>query len=268
MPMPELPEVETVVREIRPNITGKRIERLDLFWSKTFEQRFNMPLVGRTITNVARIGKYIICKLDRGSLVIHLRMSGQLLLNPAAPPAYLRVQMHLNGGILLAFNDMRKFGRWYLVQSEKELLANVGMDALDPEFTAERFVLMLKSSRMRIKPFLLSQRFIAGLGNIYVDESLFRSGIHPLSVCASIPATDAERLFTQIQTILRFAITHMGSTISDYRDANGKVGNAQNFFYVYQQQGRPCVRCGAIIIKQKTNGRGTHWCPDCQKMYG
>ena len=265
--MPELPEVETVVREIRPHITGKQVAGLEVFWPKSFEQRFSLPLVGRTIKSVERIGKYIICRLDKGYLTIHLRMSGQLLLNPSRPPVYLRVQMQLNDGTKLAFNDMRKFGRWYLTSTRKELLTRVGMDALDPALSPQRFIRMLHKSRMRIKGWLLSQRFVAGLGNIYVDESLFRSGIHPLSVSAVIPEAVAERLFDEIRTVLRFAIKNMGSTISDYRDANGKVGNAQNFFYVYQQQGRPCVQCGTVIEKHKISGRGTHICPNCQICY-
>ncbi len=266
--MPELPEVETVIREIRPRITGKKIEKLDVLWPKTFEHRFRIPLAGRTIVQVDRIGKYIILKLDKGNLIIHLRMSGQLLLNPAAIPAHLRVLMHMEGGLRMAFNDVRKFGRWYFVQSEKEVLKQIGMDALAPELTCTVFKKMLKKSGMGIKAFLLSQRFIAGLGNIYVDESLFRSRIHPLSVSAKLSAEAAGRLFAEIRKVLNFAIDQMGSTISDYRDANGKVGNAQNFFYVYQQQGRPCVTCGATILKQKISGRGTHFCPECQKLYG
>ncbi len=266
--MPELPEVETVIREIRPQITGRQIEKLDIFWPKTFEHRFHIPIVGRTIEQVSRLGKYILLKLDKGNLIIHLRMSGQLLINPQSEPAHLRISMQLTDHIHLAFNDVRKFGRWYFVRNEREVLGRVGMDALDPELNLEVFEAMLKTTRMRIKAFLLSQRFIAGLGNIYVDETLFRSGIHPLSVSERISGEAAQKLFLNIKKVLTFAIKHMGSTISDYRDANGKVGNAQNFFYVYQQQGKPCIVCGTPIEKHKIHGRGTHLCPQCQQLYG
>ncbi len=266
--MPELPEVETIIREIRPRITGRLIKELDVFWAKTFENRLQIPIVGRRIEQVSRLGKYILIKLDEGNLIIHLRMSGQILINPSVKPSHMRVLMRLENGINMAFNDVRKFGRWYFVQSLNEVVKKVGMDALDPRFTPVLFAELLKKSKMGIKAFLLSQRYIAGLGNIYVDESLFRSRIHPLSVSAKISRKAAGHLFEEIRNVLTFAIEHMGSTISDFRDANGKVGNAQNFFYVYQQQGRPCVRCGTLIKKQKISGRGTHFCPDCQKKYG
>jgi len=266
--MPELPEVETVVREIRHRLTGKRIRAMDVLWHKTLDSRCRQTLIGQKIIRVDRKGKYILLELEQSWLIIHLRMTGQLLLNPSSPPAHLRILLELNDGMKLAFNDVRKFGRWYHVQSVGEILNRVGMDAMDDAFTAEKFIRLLSNSRTRIKPFLLSQRFIAGLGNIYVDESLFRSAIHPLSICSEINNAAAKKLFNEIREVLTFAIENMGSTISDYRDANGRVGNAQNFFYVYQQQGRACKFCGTIIEKMRVAGRGTHYCPTCQIIYG
>ncbi len=269
--MPELPEVETVVRELKSYLPGRKIKNVTVFWDKTFVNNCTVQIEDQSVQSLDRRGKYIIIHLEHSVLIVHLRMTGQLLFqqkNSSAITAnHLRVAFSFKDGSALLFNDVRKFGRIYHVQSAEEKLQKVGIDAVDPKLTASQFYRMLQSSKMNIKAFLLSQRFVAGMGNIYVDESLFRSRIHPASVSAKITKAGAKRLFNEMQTVLSFAIENMGSTISDYRDANGNVGNAQNFFYVYQQQGKPCVTCGSPIKKIKHAGRGTHFCGQCQILY-
>ncbi len=268
--MPELPEVETVIRELRPLLFHRRITGYNVFWEKTCVNKTSEPLIGQTIGTLWRKGKYLIVPLERSSLVIHLRMTGQLLFVPATEAMklkHVRIKFMFDNGTTLYYNDMRKFGRIYHVQEIDGLLSKVGIDAMDSAFTVDYFTQRLKQSRMNIKALLLSQRLVSGLGNIYVDESLFRAGIHPASIAGKIPAVKIRRLHEQIQFVLRFAVDHMGSTISDYRDAFGNVGETQKFFQVYQQQGKACIQCSRAIEKIRVAGRGTHFCPNCQKLY-
>ncbi len=269
--MPELPEVETVVRELKSYLPGRKIKNITVHWHKSFVNNCSVQLEDQSIQSLGRRGKYIIIYLEHSVLIVHLRMTGQLLFQQKNSSAirtnHLRVAFNFYNGSALLFNDVRKFGRIYHMKQADEKLQNVGIDAVDPTLTASEFYRMLQSSKMNIKAFLLSQRFVAGMGNIYVDESLFRAGIHPASISAKITKASAKRLFDEMRRTLSFAIENMGSTISDYRDANGKVGNAQNFFVVYQQQGKPCVNCGKTITKIKHAGRGTHFCGQCQKLY-
>ena len=269
--MPELPEVETVVRELKTYLPGKKIKRISVYWHKTFVNGCTQKAEGQTIQSLSRRGKYILISLNRSALIVHLRMTGQLLFLQKEATAknalHVRTALHFEDGSVLLFNDVRKFGRIYHVHSVNEKLDRLGVDALDPQFNASGFYTMLQAANMNIKAFLLSQRFVSGLGNIYVDESLFRAEIHPASVSKKISRKKAEKLFDTMRSVLEFAILNMGSTISDYRDANGNVGNAQHFFYVYQQQGKPCVTCGSAIKKMKHAGRGTHFCPKCQTLY-
>jgi len=266
--MPELPEVETVVRELKPELSGKILTGIDVLWPKTFRAKSQTPLKGRCIKTVARKGKYIVFQLDRGALVVHLRMTGQLLFTiNKKQSAHVRAVFKLNNGLRLYFRDVRKFGRIDYVDNAQDILAAVGIDALNPDLDERNFFKILQKSRMNLKAFLLSQKFISGLGNIYVDESLFRAGLHPASIAEKIPLPEALRLFKEIRFVLNFAVEHMGSTISDYRDAFGNSGGAQKFFRVYQRNGQPCLVCGGEIKKIKFAGRGTHFCPNCQKKY-
>ena len=266
--MPELPEVETVIKELKPALTGKTIEQVEVLWHKTFRALSPVSLSGQTIKSIGRKGKYIIFTLSGGYIIVHLRMTGQLLFSVNGNDRkHLRLIFHFSDGNKLYFKDVRKFGRVYYTQNKQNILRNVGTDALSPQMSAERFSSLLKSSRMNVKAFLLSQKFISGLGNIYVDESLFRAAIHPASVAQKISAAKGKKLFAEIRFVLNFAVQHMGSTISDYRDAFGEQGGAQHFFQVYQRTGLPCFICGKEIKKIKLAGRGTHFCPACQKKY-
>ena len=269
--MPELPEVETVVRELAPLIISKQIEALDIVWHKTFVTKTSLSYQNQKIKSVGRKGKYILIRLQNTVLIIHLRMTGQLLFiqknNEQTENKYVRSKIRFSDGSSLLFLDKRKFGRIYHVENPDVFLVKVGIDAVDPTLNEDKFNVMLKKSGMSIKAFLLSQKYISGLGNIYVDESLFRAGIHPASVASKISKKSAKLLFAEIRAVLFFAIDNMGSTISDYRTVNGNIGNNQQYFKVYQQTGRPCVNCGNPIKKIKLAQRGTHFCSNCQKIF-
>lgn len=264
--MPELPEVETVVRELRRQITGKKIKAIQALWPKSVEQRTTQSPVAKQIHGIDRRGKYIIMRLDGTALVVHLRMTGQLLFFAEPRPAldsHVRAIIYFEDGACLQFKDMRKFGRIYHLTSEQEVMKNIGTDAL--ELKSSYFRDMLAKSKMGLKAFLLNQKHLAGLGNIYCDEALFLSGLHPGRRANSLSATEAGRLFATIRDVLQSAIENMGSTISDYRDTKGNKGNNQKYFMVYSRENMPCKRCGTPVKKIKMVGRGTHFCPQCQK---
>ncbi len=270
--MPELPEVETIVREIRPLITGEQIAGVQSLWPKTFVNKAGQSPVGLRIQSVQRHGKYIIFNLEKGYLIIHLRMTGKLSVHhntvPLKKKKHLRLIVKFSSGKRLLFDDTRKFGRVYYVLSRQDILKQVGPDAFDSAFTFERFYESLKKGRSNIKAFLMSQKWVAGLGNIYTDESLFLAKIHPEQKCFKISKRRAQHLFEAIHFILKRAVENMGSTISDYRDAYGNPGKNQLFFKVYRRAGQPCFECGTLIEKKRVAGRGTHFCPKCQKKRG
>jgi formamidopyrimidine-DNA glycosylase len=267
--MPELPEVETVIRELQEVILKKKIVSYSVLWENTFRNDCPKRLEGQEIVSVRRKGKYIIVELSVSSLIIHLRMTGKLLFSNTIETRrkHDRFILNFTDKSQLIFNDVRKFGRIYHVINPDSILVNVGIDALDEALTAREFCGMLKNSRRNIKSFLLSQAYFSGLCNIYTDEALFRAGISPFSICAEIPEKTGERLFDVIRETLIFAVKNMGTTISDYRDAFGNFGNHQNFLRVYQRTALPCFTCGEPIKKIVFGGRSTHYCPSCQKTF-
>lgn len=259
--MPELPEVETVVRSVAPHLEGRTI------LSAEFTSRFVTPgdrrklaarLAGRKIESVRRRGKFIVVSLDRGKLSIHLGMTGRLLLD-GPPGAHTHGAFVLDEGRLF-YDDPRQFGRieWSAHRADR-----LGPEPL--EISLEDFLARLKSRKSRIKPLLMNQRFLAGLGNIYVDEALFSAGIHPLAIASKLSAPRAARLHQAIRDVLTLAIEHRGSSISDYMDAEGRRGEFQDLHRVYGREGEPCARCGAPIKKIVVGQRGTHFCAQCQK---
>ncbi len=272
--MPELPEVETVIRELRPVLIGRQIERIEALWPKTYVNRSKQSVKGQHIRAVQRQGKYLIFPLDKTVLIIHLRMTGRLAfaaadrtdLEETQNLNHLRLVVHFADGSRLLFNDTRKFGRVYHVDEAKEILQNVGKDALSEDWTPELFFKLLSGRKTGIKAFLMSQKYISGLGNIYTDESLFRAGIHPLRLSSSLSRKEAKRLFDAIRFILSQGVKNMGSTISDYRDAYGNPGKNQYYFKVYGREGQPCLTCGTPIEKIKAAGRSTRFCPKCQPL--
>jgi formamidopyrimidine-DNA glycosylase len=259
--VPELPEVETVVRSLAARLKDRRIV------AASFTSRFVTPgnrkrlasiLTGRTIRSIARRGKFIVMTLDQGTLVVHLGMTGKLLIDGVSTP-HTHGVFTLDDGVLL-YNDPRQFGR---IEADSRRVQKLGPEPL--EIGLEEFTKRLRSRKSHVKPLLLNQKFLAGLGNIYVDEALFGAGIHPLATASRLTAARAARLHQSIRDVLTLAIEHRGSSTSDYVDAHGQRGNFQILHRVYGREGEPCVNCGTPIRKIVAGGRGTHFCPKCQK---
>ncbi|HHR85680.1 MAG TPA: bifunctional DNA-formamidopyrimidine glycosylase/DNA-(apurinic or apyrimidinic site) lyase, partial [Candidatus Acetothermia bacterium] len=258
--MPELPEVETIVRGLN-SVTGARIERVDVF-----DQRLNPPkskISGRTIERVERRGKYIVINLaEGGSLIVHLRMSGRLALKrPTAEEKHTRFILHLDDGRKIYFINPRRLGTVeYTVDG---FPYELGIEPLSREFTAERLRDLVAGSRAPIKPLLMDQKKIAGLGNIYSSEALWRVKIDPRRIAKTISDDEARKLHRAIQSILRQAIesagTTFGYTVSDYRDAYGDYGKFQEMLAVYGRAGEECPRCGEGIMRIKQAGRSTYF---------
>lgn len=271
--MPELPEVECVVRGLRDRIVGQTIERATIHLDRIVRGSpldLAEHLPGRTFQQVGRRGKLIIIGLGGGlSLLIHLRMTGQLLwLPPDAPlEKHTHLIFHLRGGRHLRYRDQRQFGWLQLVESsrltEHAQIARLGPEPL--EIGADEFVRRLRTHRRQIKPLLMDQTFLAGLGNIYSDESLFRARIHPLRRASRVSTVKLNRLHGAVRDVLREAIGCSGSTINQFRGTDGEIGQFQDHFQVYDRQSQPCPRCGRPIAKIRVGGRGTHICPHCQR---
>lgn len=247
--MPELPEVETVVRGLAPVLVGRRVEAVEGVAPET--------IVGREIRAVRRYGKYIVMELDRGMLLVHLRMTGQLTLDEARGK-FTRGRIVLDEGVL-RYDDIRRFGRLTHV----EQLPEQGPDPL--EMTAEEFVAHAGKRRARVKALLLDQKFLRGMGNIYADEALFAAGVHPCAVAASVSKQRLERLHGAIVAVLKAAIAAGGSSISDYVNARGERGGYQEQHQVYGKHGEACPRCGRVLARILVVQRGTTFCPRCQK---
>ncbi len=260
--MPELPEVESVVRTLAPHLPGRKI------LAATFSSKFVTPgnrkklaekLTGRTIQSVKRRGKYIVMLLDQTdeTLVVHLGMTGRLLLD-AKPEKHTHGNFTLDHGTLI-YNDPRQFGR-ILFQPD---LSHLGPEPL--EITRDEFATRLKKHKTRIKALLLNQAFVAGVGNIYADETLISAGVHPLALTSRLKPTQLAAIHESMQRILAMAIEKGGSSISDYVDANGEKGWFQLEHHAYGREGEPCHACGTPIKKILVAQRGTHFCPNCQK---
>ncbi len=262
--MPELPEVETVVRSIAPYITGHVILQAEVFSRRVTRGAFaatTAGLTGNRIEKVRRQGKQIFVQLDRGILYMHLGMTGKLLWN-GERTKYARAILELDNGTLI-FDDIRQFGRVEYFSEMPDFLERSGPDALT--VSAAEFRERLKRHSGHIKPLLLNQTFIGGVGNIYADESLFAARIHPRTRAGKLSKARAEELHRQIVAILELAIRHRGSSISNYVDADGACGNYQQQHNVYGKKGEPCPRCGAAIRRIVLGQRGTHYCPQCQR---
>jgi formamidopyrimidine-DNA glycosylase len=267
--MPELPEVETIVRGLRPRLAGHQIASAEFLWSRTCvgdPDATARMLAGQKITGVRRWGKYLVFDLEREGkasvLVIHLRMTGNFLFG-AEPGPWTRVIFSLRDGPTLIFNDIRKFGRieWGAVLPAR--LQELGPEPL--EIGPAEFYSRLRSRSARIKAVLLDQEFLRGLGNIYCDEALFRARIHPTAATARIGRTRADRLHASMQQVLEEAIAQGGSTVANYVNSEGTKGYFQLYTAVYGKTGQPCKVCGGEIRKSIVAGRSTHFCPHCQR---
>jgi formamidopyrimidine-DNA glycosylase len=275
--MPELPEVETVVRLLRPDVVGRRVEGASVAWARTLggisPAAFGRAVGGSTITGAERRGKYLLFALQRdgvasGTLVGHLRMTGRMEVVPQDAPRspWLRVRLRLAGGAALDFIDVRKFGRFTYARELSDALPPLGPEPLGPTFTATWLHRALGSRSRQIKPLLLDQSFLAGLGNIYVDESLFTARIHPLQPARRVGTRKINVLHAAIQRTLREAIEREGSSFDTfYRTPQGQPGSYQAQFQVYGRDGSPCRRCGRTIKRLVVGQRGTHICPACQR---
>jgi formamidopyrimidine-DNA glycosylase len=276
--MPELPEVETIARELRPHVRGRAILDAHVDWARTIAyppedvERFRAEVRGRQITDIWRRGKYIALDLGQdgrpwGACLIHLRMSGRLHLEPLGLRKHLRVWFDLSDGQRLYFYNMRKFGRVWLVRDPETVLGDLGPEPLDKSFTPQLFRSLLLERRGMLKPLLLNQRFVAGLGNIYVDESLFRARLHPQRTADTLQEADALRLHGAIRSVLQQAIDHHGTTFDGvFVRPQGQEGRQQEGLEVYGQTGLACVECGTPIERIVVGGRGTHFCPHCQPL--
>jgi formamidopyrimidine-DNA glycosylase len=266
MVMPELPEVETVVRGLRNTILNETIVDLEVPWEKAFSPIESYDdLVGQCVMSIQRRAKYILIHLEKGSLVVHLRMTGKL--TPVFPEKHVTVILHFRSGNSLFFQDMRKFGRMEYTLNPESHLAHLGPEPLAEDFTASAFYKLLHKKKRLIKPLLLDQTFVAGLGNIYVDEALFQAGIQPLSLASSIPRKPAERLHSAIQSILLASIEAQGTTVINFSHGSQQTGSYQQNLKVYGRGKQPCFFCDGEIEKIKVGQRGTHYCPRCQKKY-
>jgi formamidopyrimidine-DNA glycosylase len=276
--MPELPEVETIRRQLAPAVEGATLAHLDILdarWSAPLDPREVVnAVVGRRVLALARRGKYLIWELeDEVHLLMHLRMTGSLLLDPVVEPPHTRVHLGLtrpgaSGTTTIAFVDPRRFGTGELALGipalEHFLDTRLGVEPLDPRFTAAHLRSIARGRRAPIKAFLLDQRRIAGVGNIYADEALFRARIHPLRPAGRLTAAQYERLREAIIDSLRAGIDARGATIDDFRHVDGVSGSFQDQFLVHRRAGEPCPECGTPVVKMVAAGRGTYVCEVCQ----
>jgi len=272
--VPELPEVETIVRELRPFLEGRCFTDVRILVERALDGlralELKAALIGRRIRRVSRRGKYIIISLEEGGhLLVHLRMTGQLLIEDAADevPRHTSALFLLDDGKCLRFSDVRKLGKIYFADELARVVGHLGPEPLEPDFTPESLRERLARRKACIKSLLLDQRFLAGVGNIYADEALFLARIHPLRRACSLSSEEVEHLYQAIQTVLWEGIVHRGTTLPDgqYRDPFNRVGENQARLRVFRRRGHPCPRCGASIQRIVVAGRGTYFCPQCQK---
>jgi formamidopyrimidine-DNA glycosylase len=287
--MPELPEVETVCRQLDPELTGRRIEALEVLderWCRpTPPTKFEAAVEGATIEGLGRRGKYLLLALDGArTLVMHLRMTGNLVLvegerkldpsegrrlyegERSVSERHLRARFQLDDGRELWFTDPRRFGEAFLIDDAKldERFVKLGLEPLSDQFTAETLGEMAANRTVPLKSFLLDQSGVAGVGNIYADEALFRARLHPLSPAGSMKPEHLEALRDAIVAALEAGIDGGGASIDDYRDGRGEKGTMQNEFLVHTREGEPCPRRDGAIIRIVVSGRSTYYCPSCQ----
>ena len=270
--MPELPEVETIRRHLAPHVDGRTLSSLEIH-----DARWSLPLAprelaaaveGRRVERLGRRGKYLVWELeDEAYLMLHLRMTGTLLLNPPERPPHTRVTFGLGDGVL-QFVDPRRFGTGELALGDEAreafFAARLGVEPLEPEFTGAHLYALAARCRASIKAMLLDQKRIAGVGNIYADEALFRARIHPWRRADRITRKQAGMLRDAVVETLQIGIDSKGATIDDFRDPDGVSGSFQDRFLIHLREGEPCVRCGRPVRKLRAAGRGTYVCEGCQ----
>ncbi len=280
--MPELPEVEYVARQLRQTLVGRTIADVRVNWPRTIAHpdvpTFCAELPGARVLGVDRRAKFLLISLSREqALVIHRRMTGNLLLFPAAiehspweavDDPYCRAVFLLDDGRRLVFTDPRKFGRIALYPAAElsRALGGLGLEPLSQEFTTTALARLLAGRARQMKPLLLDQTCIAGIGNIYADEALFHAGIHPLRQAQTLTPDEVARLHTAIREVLTLGIEHGGTTFGRHQDIWGEAGRNRDHLAVYQRAGAPCLRCGTPLVRIVVAQRGTHFCPTCQPL--
>ena len=267
--MPELPEVETIRAQLAPRLTGRSLVRVEIL-----DPRLTRPidlfevaeeLEGDTVLAVERRGKYLVLRLESGlALLVHLRMTGGFHWQPTS---HERAVLELDDGTRLVYRDVRRFGTWLVLEDaelEPYFAGKNGPEPLGPHFTTEWLAGRLAVRRAPVKAVLLDQRVVAGLGNIYADEALWRARVNPMRPANGLDAEEVRRLHRAIRASLRMGIERQGSTLSDYAAPDGSPGSMQDEFRVYGRDGLPCPRCRTPIAKARVGGRGTWYCPRCQ----
>ena len=272
--MPELPEVETVRRGLEKLILGKKISNIDIRYPKMIKTdlpEFQKEMPGQVIQSIGRRGKYLLFYLSDKVLISHLRMEGKYFYYPDQVPErkHAHILIHFEEGGTLVYEDVRKFGTMELLAPELLeayfISKQLGPEPTEQDFNLGRFKLVLKRSKKPIKSHLLDQTLVVGLGNIYVDEVLWRAKVHPARISQSLTAQEPIKVHDETINVLGQAVEKGGSTIRTYTNAFGEDGTMQEFHQVYDKTGQACSRCGTIIEKIQLGGRGTHFCPKCQR---
>jgi formamidopyrimidine-DNA glycosylase len=275
--MPELPEVETIRRALEPHLVGRRFEHVQID-DPRLVRPFDPAIVaaeleGERVAAVERRGKYLIVRFESGRvLLIHLRMTGSLrhaVAGSLADDPHRRAVVKLDDGSDVAYRDVRRFGTWQLLEPDEVdgyLAARLGGEPLERAFTKQRLGQRLEGRRAPLKAALLDQRTVAGLGNIYVDEALWRARLHPRRPAGSLDEAELAELTRAIKDALRTGVARQGASLRDYSAPDGRRGRMQQAFRVYGREGEPCARCGTPIDKIRAGGRGTWYCPSCQRL--
>ncbi|MEO8539942.1 MAG: bifunctional DNA-formamidopyrimidine glycosylase/DNA-(apurinic or apyrimidinic site) lyase [bacterium] len=271
--MPELPEVETIRRDLEPLVVGRTITGVEVdpgtiqLLAVAPIESLRANLVGRTIVSMGRRGKYLMLSLSDGHVfVIHLRMTGRLVWRRADAPEeiYQRAVLHLDNGFDLRWSDLRKFGTWRLHDSVDEVINKLGPEPIDDSLTLKHFRERLAKRTAPVKAVLLDQRRFAGLGNIYVDEALYEAGIRPDTPAGLVSPAATKRLFASARSVLERGIANRGASFKDYVDGQGEQGTQHMHVQVFRRTGKPCYVCGSEIQRTVVGGRSTHFCPKCQ----
>ena len=272
--MPELPEVETIRRYLRdgkpdqPSLLGWQVTGAQVLWERTLAtpgpESFTRRITGQHVRDFGRRGKFLLVHLDRDTLILHLRMSGDIIVEPDDAPIapHHRLILSFHTGLRMAFNDTRKFGRAWLVDDITDVLGALGPEPLDPALTPEVFHARLAARRRQLKPLLLDQSFLAGMGNIYTDEALHRARLHPLALSSRVQPEQSARLLAEIREVLAEGIRRHGASI----DWVYRGGEFQTTFRVYRRTGAPCPVCGTPVQRLLVGQRSTHICPNCQAL--
>lgn len=275
--MPELPEVETIRKTLKQLVVNKKIDYVTIIYPKIVKyplemEQFKDALKGETIVDVGRRGKFLIIYTNHYALISHLRMEGRYRLAAHDEPVdkHTHIIFHFTDDTELRYRDVRKFGTMHLYKKGEEYslppLNGLGPEPFSAEFTREYLAVKLAATKRKIKPALLDQKLLVGLGNIYVDEALFRSGIHPEKMASDLKLPEIALLHKEITATLKEAVEKGGSTIRSYVNTQGEMGMFQLELLVYGRKGEACKRCGTAIEKKVVGGRGTHYCPVCQKI--